>query len=267
MRHSISLVALALASAVFALPTPKDSSSDDSGFTRGDTTSGDDSDSSSSADSDITTSSSGLGDSSTTSSSYGSYPTTTATGSYQTTSSSGSLPTFTPSPTATPVNTLSPVDTATATATATGTAAFPTSTSASTSNSTSTTTTNLLACGSAQYDPLAYNCFDASFLCPIIAGHATFRCADACYLPDLYVCTDNQLSAASVTATGQTFPTGFPTGTMTLGGSGSGQTATATGTGAVETGLVFGSTTDRSSETSDEAASGTTDKRGYAEVW
>lgn len=56
---------------------------------------------------------------------------------------------------------------------------------------------------------------------------------------------------------------------MTLGGSGSGQTATGTGTGAgaVETGLVFGSTTDRSSETSDEAASGTTDKRGYAQVW
>ncbi|KAI4096788.1 MAG: hypothetical protein L6R37_006912 [Teloschistes peruensis] len=265
MRYSISLIALALASAVFALPTPKDSSSDDSGFTRGDTTSGDDSDSSSSADSDITTSSSGLGDSSTTSSVYGSYPTTT-TGSYQTTSSSGSLPTFTPSPTATPVNTASSVDTATATGTG---AAAPTSTSASTSNSTSSTTTNLLPCGSAQYDPLAYNCFDASFLCPIIAGHATFRCADACYLPDLYVCTDNQLSAASVTATGQTFPTGFPTGTMTLGGSGSGQTATGTGTGAgaVETGLVFGSTTDRSSETSDEAASGTTDKRGYAQVW
>ncbi|KAJ7479187.1 carbohydrate binding-domain-containing protein [Mycena latifolia] len=52
---------------------------------------------------------------------------------------------------------------------------------------------NLASCGSSNYYPSQYTCFDNSFLCPIIKGDRNIRCGDACYSTSLYSCSNNTL--------------------------------------------------------------------------
>lgn len=52
---------------------------------------------------------------------------------------------------------------------------------------------DLKTCGTAQYYPSQYTCFDGNFLCPIDAGTPTLRCGDACYLQSQYACSNNAL--------------------------------------------------------------------------
>ncbi|KAJ7194384.1 carbohydrate binding-domain-containing protein [Mycena pura] len=52
---------------------------------------------------------------------------------------------------------------------------------------------DLQSCGSSQYYPSQYNCFDDSFLCPILNGNIYLRCGDACYSTAEYSCSNNTL--------------------------------------------------------------------------
>ncbi|KAF1983291.1 carbohydrate-binding module family 52 protein [Aulographum hederae CBS 113979] len=45
-----------------------------------------------------------------------------------------------------------------------------------------------LQCGTIEYNPALYSCYDGDFLCPIISGDATKKCGDACYDADIYDC-------------------------------------------------------------------------------
>ena len=50
----------------------------------------------------------------------------------------------------------------------------------------------LLPCGDAFYEADKYTCYD-TFLCPIIEGVATKKCAEDCYLESLYTCENEEL--------------------------------------------------------------------------
>ncbi|KAF1991252.1 carbohydrate-binding module family 52 protein [Aulographum hederae CBS 113979] len=52
---------------------------------------------------------------------------------------------------------------------------------------------DLLTCGSQQYYPSAYNCYDG-LLCPITNGLASRKCGSACYFETEYACYDNSLA-------------------------------------------------------------------------
>ncbi|KAJ7137145.1 carbohydrate binding-domain-containing protein, partial [Mycena epipterygia] len=44
------------------------------------------------------------------------------------------------------------------------------------------------SCGSANYDPTQYTCFNGTLLCPIVNGTEYLACGDSCYPPNLYSC-------------------------------------------------------------------------------
>ncbi|CAK7222061.1 hypothetical protein SCUCBS95973_004713 [Sporothrix curviconia] len=64
---------------------------------------------------------------------------------------------------------------------------------------------DLQTCGSAQYDPSQYVCYDSSFLCPIIAGEGLSYCSGACYSSTMYTCTNNVLTQLTPLAAGTPF--------------------------------------------------------------
>ncbi|KAJ6492089.1 carbohydrate binding-domain-containing protein [Mycena sanguinolenta] len=56
---------------------------------------------------------------------------------------------------------------------------------------------NLDSCGSSNYYPSQYTCFDGDFLCPIVNGDRYIRCGNACYSTSLYSCSDTTLEPIS----------------------------------------------------------------------
>ncbi|KAJ7804179.1 carbohydrate binding-domain-containing protein [Mycena olivaceomarginata] len=54
-----------------------------------------------------------------------------------------------------------------------------------------------LSCGSSNYFPSQYTCYDDSFLCPIINGDIYIRCGDACYSTSSYSCSNTTLKPIS----------------------------------------------------------------------
>ncbi|KAI4090572.1 MAG: hypothetical protein LQ344_004619 [Seirophora lacunosa] len=262
MRYS-PIIALALASAVVALPAPQDSTTDLSSSSgtepAGDTTSGSTGDLSSGgaevANGTADTfpqlfptggesfPAAGTGNSFGPSSTAGSTPTTTNDVIFSPTSES------TPAPTgdSTPTTTTGPVS------------ELP-------SSSGSPDASGLLACGSAFYSPNLYTCY-SGFLCPILDGTPTRQCGDACYLESLYSCNAGVLvslsqaaaagsedSASDTTASGP-LPEG--SGVTELPTTNSSSTATgSTGTGSTVTGST-GSTGTESTENTTTGNTGT----------
>ncbi|KAJ7766205.1 carbohydrate binding-domain-containing protein [Mycena metata] len=51
-----------------------------------------------------------------------------------------------------------------------------------------------LACGNDCYSATKYTCFNGDFLCPFVNGTATQACGDACYNPFKYSCANGQLT-------------------------------------------------------------------------
>ncbi|KAJ7452617.1 hypothetical protein FB451DRAFT_1374069 [Mycena latifolia] len=46
----------------------------------------------------------------------------------------------------------------------------------------------LASCGSSDYDPTQYTCYDGDFLCPILNGDVYQKCGDDCYSTTEYSC-------------------------------------------------------------------------------
>ena len=84
---------------------------------------------------------------------------------------------------------------------------LPIGTGTGTGTSAPAPTSGLLSCGSAQYLPSQYTCFNGNFLCPIIDGDATQQCGDACYSTSAYTCYNGQLIGLGGGSTGTV--TGF----------------------------------------------------------
>ncbi|KAL8715188.1 MAG: hypothetical protein Q9220_001146 [cf. Caloplaca sp. 1 TL-2023] len=123
----------------------------------------------------------------------------------------------------------------------------------------------LLPCGDAYYDPSKYTCYKNPnpFLCPIIDGVATLQCGDACYNPSLYSCNSGVLITIGQAAstTGEPAPSGTETsspsttsdaGTSTSSSSSfASSTATATATSSSD----GATSTDGSSVSGDDTSS------------
>ncbi|KAJ6566740.1 carbohydrate binding-domain-containing protein [Mycena capillaripes] len=58
---------------------------------------------------------------------------------------------------------------------------------------------SLETCGSSNYFPSQYTCFDDNFLCPIQNGDRFIRCGNACYSTSLYSCSNTTLEPISHT--------------------------------------------------------------------
>ena len=58
----------------------------------------------------------------------------------------------------------------------------------------------LKQCGSVQYYPSQYTCFEEYTLCPIISSLPTLPCSGACYSPDMYECVNEKLRLLPVAA-------------------------------------------------------------------
>ncbi|KAF8192251.1 carbohydrate binding-domain-containing protein [Mycena galopus ATCC 62051] len=54
---------------------------------------------------------------------------------------------------------------------------------------------DLASCGSSNYYPSQYDCFDGNFLCPIINGDAYIKCGNACYSES--ICSNTTLEPIS----------------------------------------------------------------------
>ncbi|KAL8993917.1 MAG: hypothetical protein Q9169_005991 [Polycauliona sp. 2 TL-2023] len=182
MRYS-SLVALALASTVAALPTPQDeSATQDLGTTSQDGASpiGSGTPSDSSASGDIANDFFDMGGEADTASTTEEIETETEdTDSSLTTGASGNGTSSSPGVSTTPADGLQP-------------------------------------CGEAFYSPDMYTCY-GTFLCPIVDGTATLQCGDACYLESLYTCANNVLQSLDGTGDAGTGGTTTPP-TTTDGG-------------------------------------------------
>ncbi|KAL8876690.1 MAG: hypothetical protein Q9198_005157, partial [Flavoplaca austrocitrina] len=224
MRYS-SVVALALASAVVALPTPQDASTQDPSLAPQDSGSVSNSTSSSS---DFSSSGEIAGD-------FFDMGPTTESGTPATGTETETEPTAPES------------DGASGSPPADGTSTTPAE--------------GLEPCGEAFYSPEQYTCYD-TFLCPIIDGTATLQCGDACYLESLYTCVDDVLQTLNGTAGGDT--TGVIPGTGDTGSEDTGSEDTSSeDTGSEETstddtdptGDVPPTTTDTGSPPIDTAAS------------
>jgi hypothetical protein len=72
-------------------------------------------------------------------------------------------------------------------------------------------TATLKSCGTSQYDPTQYVCYNGNFLCPIIAGEALKQCGNACYSTFQYTCTGAALSQLPRTASPVTLTAWNPT--------------------------------------------------------
>ncbi|KAJ7675150.1 carbohydrate binding-domain-containing protein [Mycena rosella] len=57
---------------------------------------------------------------------------------------------------------------------------------------------SLASCGSSNYYPSQYTCFDDDLLCPIVNGDIYIRCGAACYSTTLYSCSDTTLKPSSL---------------------------------------------------------------------
>jgi len=51
----------------------------------------------------------------------------------------------------------------------------------------------LQPCDDAWYLATQYTCYDGDFLCPVLDGQHTLRCGSACYNPDMYGCSNDEL--------------------------------------------------------------------------
>ncbi|KAF2084108.1 carbohydrate-binding module family 52 protein [Saccharata proteae CBS 121410] len=78
----------------------------------------------------------------------------------------------------------------------------------------SNSTASVQYCGSKPYYPYAYNCYNGTALCPIIAGVPTLNCAGACYDPSVYGCSSGNL----VQLNPNTFVNGSSVGTAAVPG-------------------------------------------------
>src|ERR1700761_2990603 len=53
---------------------------------------------------------------------------------------------------------------------------------------------------------MKYTCYDGDFLCPILDGKPTLRCGPACYLPDMYSCSNGELEYHQTSTASSTPP-------------------------------------------------------------